>query len=161
MPDSIEIGADVITRDGHKAGTVKDIYGRWFMVDVRFRMDYWLSFDHVTSATPDTVTLAFDRDALADFRSDFPEPRAASIAAEAPTPDAAVDLAEGADVYTSDGAHLGSVAEIKGAYFRINTTLSPDYWLPSSLVGVVDRIVGLSITRAELADYQLEQLPAD
>lgn len=177
MPDSISTGADVVTRDGQKVGSVKEVYGSWFKVNARFQMDYWLSMDSVASLAPDTVTLAFDKDSLADYKSDYPDagtpPAGAGVVTGTSPITTHIDpagpgeatrveeLRKGAEIYTRDGDHIGSVTEVQGRFLKVGAPVTPDFWLETSLVSLVDDIVGLSVSRAELDDYKLERLPED
>jgi hypothetical protein len=36
----------------------------------------------------------------------------------------------GQHIYTMDGDHLGAVKELRGAYFKVDAPMQPDYWLP-------------------------------
>jgi hypothetical protein len=40
----------------------------------------------------------------------------------------------GADVYTSDGDKLGKVKEVRGAYFKVDAPMHPDYWLGTECI---------------------------
>jgi hypothetical protein len=71
--DESMIGAPVLDRDGHQIGTVKEIEGSAFKVDVPLAFDYWLHFDGVQSASIDRVVMCVDRDHLDEFRLDSPE----------------------------------------------------------------------------------------
>jgi hypothetical protein len=175
MLDSLSTGADVITLDGHKIGSVKEVYGRWFKVDAKFQMDYWLSCDLVSEATAETVTVAFEKDALVDYKSDYPDDAVAPAGVVEGTspvtthidPSGPVEsvaqgqLRIGCELYTQDGDHIGSVSELSGNYFKVRAPMTPDFWLETNLVSLVDDIVGLSVTRAELDDYKLARLPDD
>jgi hypothetical protein len=62
------VGADAVSRDGHKLGVVDGVDGRYIKVDARFARDYWLSVDYVTSGTPDCVTFGFEKKDLGAYR---------------------------------------------------------------------------------------------
>lgn len=47
---------------------------------------------------------------------------------------ASSELSVGADVYTSDGGKLGKVKEVRGAYFKVDAPMHPDYWLGTDCV---------------------------
>ena len=63
-----QVGADAVTRDGHKLGVVDGVEGRYIKVDARFARDYWLSVDYVTVETPECITFGFDRKDLRAYR---------------------------------------------------------------------------------------------
>jgi uncharacterized protein (TIGR02271 family) len=42
------------------------------------------------------------------------------------------DRMTGQRVYSSDGSELGTVKEVRGAYFKVNAPMQPDYWLSTS-----------------------------
>jgi len=67
------IGAPVVDRDGHQIGTVKEIEGSAFKVDVPLAFDYWLHFDGVLSASIDRIVMSVDSDHLDEFKLDSPE----------------------------------------------------------------------------------------
>ena len=178
MPDTLAEGAEVYSQDDHKLGTIKEIWGNWFKVDAKFQMDYWLSTDHVVSATADRVDVGFMKDVLADIKADYPEPAGASagvVAGDAPVstpidPSAPADIAlpagiaevrTGMDVYTHDGDHVGAVKAVRGNLFQVNAPRAIDFWLPLDLISLSDEIIGLTVDGAELGDYKVEVHPDD
>lgn len=48
------------------------------------------------------------------------------------------DLPVGLPIYTADGHHIGEVKEVVGSAFKVNVSLSPDYWLATSCIADVD-----------------------
>jgi hypothetical protein len=62
------MGADAVSRDGHKLGVVDGVEGRYIKVDARFARDYWLSVDYVISGTPERVTFGFEKKDLGAYR---------------------------------------------------------------------------------------------
>ena len=44
------------------------------------------------------------------------------------------NLRHGASITASDGEHLGTVKEIRGAYFKVDAPMAPDYWLPCDVI---------------------------
>jgi hypothetical protein len=62
----------------------------------------------------------------------------------------------GTMVYTSDGAELGKVAEVRGSSFRVDVSMMPDYWLPISAVSDTDGAgVRLSYGKDHIEDYKI------
>lgn len=68
----LTIGAPVLTLDGAKLGTVKEMEGRYFKVDVSGQPDYWLHADAIRSTGGGQVTLGVDKDHLDDYKVDSP-----------------------------------------------------------------------------------------
>jgi len=71
--DESMIGAPVFDRDGHQIGTVKEIDGSAFKVDVPLAFDFWLHFDGAQSSSIDGVVMRVDSDHLDEFKLDNPE----------------------------------------------------------------------------------------
>lgn len=40
----------------------------------------------------------------------------------------------GTEVYTVDGDKLGTVKEVRGDYFKVDSSMHPDYWLAAECV---------------------------
>lgn len=70
-------GADAMSSDGQKLGTIGAVEGHFIKVHVRFGRDYWLKADCVTDETPEQVTFGFEKKNLGAYRFDKP-----SIAAD-------------------------------------------------------------------------------
>lgn len=71
--DESMIGVPIYTQEGSHTGKVKEVRGRFFKVDAPFQPDYWLRDDHVASATPSDVRLAFAEDRINDHKLGDPE----------------------------------------------------------------------------------------
>lgn len=69
---NVQVGSEVYTADGEKLGTVKEIAGDRFKVDVRLQPDYWLSLSNVQSTEDAMVTLAFGNERLGEYKVDGP-----------------------------------------------------------------------------------------
>jgi len=57
-------GAHVLTADGKELGTVKEIAGECFKLDVPLQPDYWLATDTIESSNGDRVYLRYLKDNL-------------------------------------------------------------------------------------------------
>lgn len=58
------------------------------------------------------------------------------------------DLRAGMAVYTMDNERLGEVKEVRGAYFKVDASMEPDYWLGTMLwPTVATRLSGSDSTR--------------
>lgn len=64
------VGAEVLTADGDKLGTVKEVSGSCFKVDAPMRPDYWLGTDTVASSTGGVVRLTLAKDGLGEAKKD-------------------------------------------------------------------------------------------
>ena len=71
----VRIDAEVFTRDHDKLGTVREVRGDSFKVDVSMQPDYWLPLSCVSTVSGNEVLLDFDKDRLGDHK--LSEPRAA------------------------------------------------------------------------------------
>ena len=60
--------APVFTADQQKLGTVRDVRGDRFKVDVSMQPDYWLPFSCIAAAGADGVRLSFIKDKLGDYK---------------------------------------------------------------------------------------------
>jgi hypothetical protein len=72
---NLPIGSEVVTMDGDVLGTVREIHGDFFKIDVSMQPDYWLPMHCVSSTSGNRVLLNFSKDRLGDFK--LTEPRAA------------------------------------------------------------------------------------
>ena len=65
------------------------------------------------------------------------------------------DMAIGSEVFTSDGDKIGEVKEIRGAFFKIDASMQPDYWLAMSRVASSSggRVM-LNFHKDRLGDYK-------
>ncbi len=64
------VGTDVLTVDGDKLGTVKEVSGACFKVDAPMRPDYWLGTDTIASSTGGTVRLNIRKDRLGEAKDE-------------------------------------------------------------------------------------------
>ena len=60
VPD-LPLGAPIYSRDRQRLGSVKEVRGRCFLVDVRLAFDYWLSGRCVAEVCDGRVMLAVDK----------------------------------------------------------------------------------------------------
>lgn len=65
-------GMRIVTSDGEKLGTVKEIRGDAFKVDAPMMPDYWLGCDTIVTEQGDALRLAFPKEAVDQYRR--PEP---------------------------------------------------------------------------------------
>ncbi len=72
LTHDLPIGAEVFTSDNDKLGTVREIQGHYFKIDVPMQPDYWLPMDCIGSVSGDRVHLTFAKDRLGDFKTDTP-----------------------------------------------------------------------------------------
>ncbi|MBI2764593.1 MAG: hypothetical protein HYX53_01640 [Chloroflexi bacterium] len=61
-------GAEVVTRDGHWLGAVREVSLDSFMVDAARSRDYWLSPTVVLRASKDEIVMDFDYEVLDDYK---------------------------------------------------------------------------------------------
>jgi rRNA processing protein Gar1 len=66
------VGAEVLTADGDKLGTVKEVSGTCFKVNAPMRPDYWLGVDTIGSAssTGGAVHLNITKDRLGEAKEE-------------------------------------------------------------------------------------------
>ncbi len=72
MHTNLVAGKNVVTSDGEKLGTVKEVRGDFFKVDAPMMKDYWVACDTVANELGDTVRLSFTKDNVEAYRQ--PEP---------------------------------------------------------------------------------------
>ena len=72
MAEEIVIGAEVVTADGKKLGTVKQAEGGAFLVNAPRQLDYWLEADLVGNATAERVELLIKQGDLGPYKMDNP-----------------------------------------------------------------------------------------
>ena len=65
-------GRDVISRDGQQIGTVKEVHGGYFHVDVSMAPDYWLSSLYAVSADATGIRLTLAKDEIDLHKIDKP-----------------------------------------------------------------------------------------
>jgi hypothetical protein len=69
-------------------------------------------------------------------------------------------VAEGWEVYTCDGERLGTVKEVREAYFKVNASMRPDYWLQTQLVETcMDGRATMEFAKDMLGDYKVSEVP--
>src|SRR5579885_2342458 len=126
------IGCPVFSSDGHKLGTVKEVRGRYFKLDVHMRPDYWLNMDSVATATPESMTLNVSKDHVGDVTFSAPEGVNAPAAggyttypamSEGPAPAATAPIGEG--TYQASGTTKNAPAGY--ASFNSWDQASPDF----------------------------------
>ncbi|MGH2599118.1 MAG: DUF2171 domain-containing protein [Dehalococcoidia bacterium] len=67
-------GSEVVTSDGHEVGTVKEIRGGYFKLNVHLHPDYWLQRQFVTTNAEGRVTMSFTKDDLDNYKvKDVPD----------------------------------------------------------------------------------------
>lgn len=65
---------EVFTSDGDKIGTVKEVQGGFFKVNVHLQPDYWLQRQFITSNDDGRITMSFTKQDLDDYKvKDLPE----------------------------------------------------------------------------------------
>lgn len=69
----VMVGAPVVTMDGEQLGSVKEVRGRYFKVDVPMAPDYWLALDNISSGSGGQVVVAFAKDRLGDYQLGEPD----------------------------------------------------------------------------------------
>ena len=63
----------------------------------------------------------------------------------------------GAHVFTLNGDDLGTVKEIQGAYFKVDASMQPDYWLSSACIRSASASrVELLVDKDHLGDAKVE-----
>lgn len=68
------IGHEVYTRDGERLGTVKQIMGEYFKVDVPMNLDYWLASECISGTLGNRIDVVFPKHDLAMYRREIPNP---------------------------------------------------------------------------------------
>lgn len=65
----------------------------------------------------------------------------------------------GSEVYTLDGNKLGKVKEIRDEYFKVDSSMKPDYWLSLECVrggyGTANRVT-VALDKSRLSDYKVD-----
>jgi hypothetical protein len=64
-------GCEVFTADGDKLGTVKEVQGGYFKLNVSLHPDYWLQRQFVTSNDGGRITMSFTKDQADDYKVKF------------------------------------------------------------------------------------------
>jgi hypothetical protein len=68
----VPIGAEIFTSDGDNLGTVREIHGPYFKVDVPMQPDYWLPMASISSGAGNRVVLSFPKERLGDYKTTLP-----------------------------------------------------------------------------------------
>lgn len=71
-PPLLTSGADVVTFDNKRVGTVRECASGYFQVESRWSRKYWLSSVLVRDATGDEVKLQVSREVLDRYKCDGP-----------------------------------------------------------------------------------------
>ena len=67
-------GCEIVTRDGDKIGTVKEVRGGYFKVNAPMQPDYWLQRQFVESNADGRIMLSFDKEDLGNYKvKDLPD----------------------------------------------------------------------------------------
>lgn len=66
-------GANVMTADHERLGTVKEIMGDCFKVDAPMAPDYWLASDSIATMSGNNIILRFQRDDISDLKMAMPD----------------------------------------------------------------------------------------
>ncbi len=69
------------------------------------------------------------------------------------------NLRKGDPIVASDGQELGTLKEVRGDYFKVNTMMAPDYWLPCSCVSGsgTDGSVAVTFAKDQLDHYRSKE----
>jgi len=68
------------------------------------------------------------------------------------------EVTPGAEVFTSDGSALGTIAEVGAISFKVGAGHAPDYWLGRDyVIATTPERVSMSFTHRELPAYRLGQ----
>lgn len=70
---TLSTGAAVMTKDGARLGSVKEVTAKCFKVDAPFHKDYWLSMDLVETTNDTGIVLELTAAGIADHQMDGPE----------------------------------------------------------------------------------------
>lgn len=64
----------------------------------------------------------------------------------------------GYPVHTSEGEHIGDIKEVRGAVFKVNARMQPDYWLQTQFVrSTANDRVTMEFKKDDLGDYKVEE----
>jgi hypothetical protein len=66
-------GANVLTADHERLGSVKEIKGDCFKVDAPMAPDYWLASDSIASMDAGNILLRFRREDIGDVKVGAPD----------------------------------------------------------------------------------------
>jgi hypothetical protein len=68
----LEPGKAVMSGDGKRLGTVKEIAGDRFKIDRRLLPDYWLAIEYVDHVEPDLVQMVLTKEGMNAARVEAP-----------------------------------------------------------------------------------------
>ncbi len=62
----------------------------------------------------------------------------------------------GAEVYTTDGSKLGTIKAVQGAYFKVDASMQPDYWLGTECIrgGGIGNRVEVTFAKGDVDRYK-------
>jgi hypothetical protein len=66
-------GANVMTADRERLGSVKEIVGECFKVDAPMAPDYWLASDTIATINGENIMLRYRREEIDDLKIDMPD----------------------------------------------------------------------------------------
>ena len=66
-------GANVLTADHERLGTIKETTGDCFKIDAPMAPDYWLASDTIATMEGENVILRFRRDEINDLKMGLPD----------------------------------------------------------------------------------------
>ena len=73
-----------------------------------------------------------------------------------------LEAAEGAHVFAVDGNELGTLAEVREGYFKVEVSMAPDYWLPfDSVARNEGSDLYLSLDRDEVEGRKVDNAAMD
>lgn len=73
ITQTLSTGTAIMTKDGARLGSVKEVTGRCFKVDAPFHNDYWLSMDLVETTNDTGIILELTAAGVAEHQMDGPE----------------------------------------------------------------------------------------
>jgi len=71
----VPLGAPVVTADGERLGTVKDVRGGAFKLDAAGQPDYWLPTSCLTDSGSGHLTVEATMDRIGELKVDEPQTR--------------------------------------------------------------------------------------
>jgi hypothetical protein len=83
---AISHGMNVLTSDGEKLGTVKEIADQAFEVNAHFQLDYWLPLVEVAEVQADGLVMAFPEEQVGLYKMGNATDIAGTAAAELDPP---------------------------------------------------------------------------
>lgn len=68
----LEPGKPVMSGDGKRLGTVKEVAGDRFKIDRRILPDYWLAIEYVDHVEPDLVQMVLTKEGMGAAKVEAP-----------------------------------------------------------------------------------------